>query len=78
MMKKYKDEQGSLYEAATAQDIVVQMRNAGRFTQRQSLVEFMQGMARRLHIWDNTKIRTDKCEIFVEDLVAAGYLILVD
>lgn len=71
---KYITEEGEPIEGATPQDIVIALRNGGRFTAGQSLEEYMQGFAERRKEWNNSEIRFDSPTVFVGDLERSGYL----
>ncbi len=71
---KFITEQGEPIEGATPQDVVIALRNGGRFTNGQGLEEYMQGFSERRKEWDNSEIRYDNPTVFVQDLERIGYL----
>ena len=64
---------GRVYEAATAADLVDRLR-ALSFLEHADAADFMAKMAANCAAWDGSDVRADSAEAFVEDLIAAGFL----
>ncbi len=71
---KYVTQDGEPIEGATPQDIVIALRDGGRFTAGQGLEEYMEGFADRMMEYNNSVIRDDNPSVFIDDLVRVGYL----
>lgn len=75
---KFITEQGEPIEGASPEEVVIALRNGGRFTAGQGLEEYMQGFAERLREWNNSEVRYDNPVVFVQDLQRVGYLTPAD
>ncbi|OIN55625.1 hypothetical protein [Arsenicibacter rosenii] len=73
---KYLLEDGSgVVEAATATDLVAQLKGDGRFTADQTNEEYMRDFAIRFReFYGGNVIRNDTPENFIADLVREGWL----
>jgi hypothetical protein len=64
---------GRLYEAATATELVDQLR-ALSFLEHGDAADFMAQMSANCAAWDGSDVRADSAETFVDDLVSCGFL----
>jgi hypothetical protein len=64
---------GRIYEAATAADLVDRLR-ALSFLEHGDAADFMAQMAANCAAWDGSDVRADSAETFVEDLIGCGFL----
>ncbi len=64
---------GRIYEAATAAELVDRLR-ALSFMEHGDAADFMAKMAANCAAWDGSDVRADSAETFVEDLVSIGFL----
>ena len=75
-MTKYQTQDGALFNAATPQELVEQLRYDSR-TESVDIADFMEQTARRCLLYNRATIRTSSCEVFVVDLMAADYVKIV-
>lgn len=73
---KYNIQTGGVLEAETPTQIVEQLKQS-RFTESQTLQEYMLGFAHRYTEYYNKTIRFDSVDNFVEDLLKDKYLVEV-
>jgi hypothetical protein len=64
---------GRVYEAATAADLVDRLR-ALSFLEHGDAADFMAQMAASCAAWDGSDVRADTPEAFVGDLIRCGFL----
>lgn len=64
---------GRVYEAATAADLVERLR-ALSFMEHTDAADFMAKVAANCWAWDGARVRADSAECFVADLVGCGLL----
>ncbi len=77
-MTTYKTEDGDTFNAVSPQDLVEHLRNSSRFASGETTADFMVGFADRYWEWNQTTIRADSPENFVEDLLQTGYLTVTE
>lgn len=73
---KFSDD-GSQLVAESATQIVIFMRDNGRFTTDELLDEYMQGFADRYRVQTGNSVRCDIESHFVEDLLKFGFIEVV-
>ncbi|WP_266206262.1 hypothetical protein [Pontibacter kalidii] len=73
-MKTYEFLGGGQIQAASNLDLVWEMRNTSH-TESADLEEFMAQTARRCKLQNGSDIRTESVDIFVADLIEAGFVI---
>jgi hypothetical protein len=64
---------GRVYEAATATDLVERLC-ALSFLEHADAADFMAQMAANCATWDGSDVRAGSAEAFVDDLVSCGFL----
>ena len=67
---------GRTYHGPTLEDALQDMRASAWACTDRTLSGYMKGVARRVKMWDGTRIRTDSVDHFVADMVQAGQLII--
>ena len=74
---KYKTKDGEVIEGLTSDEVVNKIRNGSRFDGEKSMNEFMEDMSKRMNVYDGSVVRHSSSELFVEDLLACGWLEIV-
>ena len=72
-MRYRAQDDGRVYEAATAADLVDHLR-ALSFMDHRDAADFMAQMAANCAAWDGTHVRAGSAETFVADLIRCGFL----
>jgi hypothetical protein len=72
-MRYRAQDDGRVYEAATAADLVERLRDLS-FMEHGDAANFMAQMSANCAAWDGSDVRADSAEAFIEDLIAAGFL----
>lgn len=73
---KYRTQTGELLEAASLRQLAELLWQT-KFDPEPTLEEWMAGSARRAAMYNGCVIRTSSPEAHVEDLIRAGYIIIV-
>lgn len=74
---KYKTEEGELIEGNSPVELVESLRDGSRFASHETVDEYMAGFARRYLMYAGVTLRTDSCDVFIDDLKQCGYLTTV-
>ena len=72
-MRYRAQDDGRVYEAATATELVDRLR-ALSFMEHGDASDFMAKMAANCAAWDGARVRADSAETFVADLIRCGFL----
>jgi hypothetical protein len=67
---------GRSYTGATLTDAIEEMRASAWAVPSDTLLDYMKGVSFRTLQWNESVVRYDTIEHFVEDLVAAGILVM--
>ena len=73
-MKMYKTKDGEVFQANTPLAVVEALKIGSRFDAHKKTDVFMGGMCKRMELYDGTVVRCSSPEVFMEDLVACGWL----
>lgn len=73
-MTKFIDNNGEVFEAANAKDLVKQMANTSFGDTEESLHTYMQDVASRAQVAASVTLRSDNCDNFVADMLIHGLL----
>jgi len=68
---------GDTFEGETWEKLIDAMRLSMRLGPDPDIPTYMEGIQRRVKIWNGSDIRTNDYKIFVEDLVSAGLVELL-
>jgi hypothetical protein len=67
---------GRVYTGDTLRDVIEQMRAAAWAVPSRTLRAYMRGVSKRVFQWNKQPVRDDSVDHFVDDLVAAGILVI--
>lgn len=73
-MSNYKLNDGDTITAKTNKEFVQKLNESSLFGRRRSLDEFIKETAERCKVQTGSKVRTTNIDIFVKDLVKAGFV----
>lgn len=73
-MTKFKDNNGTVFEAANAKDLVKQMAAESFGSTEESLRDYMQAVASRAEVAASVTLRYDNVDSFVADMLIHGLL----
>ena len=76
-MTKYRTLDGATFEADSDVDLIEQLR-ADSWTETEDIEDFMIRMSNRCDIQNGSVVRIESTELFVQDLIAGGFLKVVD
>jgi len=76
-MTKYQDNNGTIFEADTPEELVRYLHEAS-YAQAESDALFMEEMAGRIRFMSGQEVRHSSCEEFVQDLIKAKQLAIVE
>ena len=68
---------GDVFEGETWEELIDAMRLSMRLGPDPDISTYMEGIQRRVKIWNGSNIRTNDYKVFVEDLVSAGLVELL-
>ena len=74
---KYKTKDGEVIEGFTSDEVVNKIKNGSRFDGEKSMSEFIEDMSKRMNVYDGSVVRHQSPELFVEDLLACGWLKII-
>lgn len=77
-MIKYETKDGELIEANSPLAVVEALRAGSLFDSEKGLEVFLRDMSHRIQMYDGSLVRGDSAMGFVEDLLACGWLRVVE
>lgn len=75
---KIKTNDGDVFEEKTWEEIIDKMRLSMRLGVDPDIKTFMEGLKRRCKVWNGSNIRTSDYETFIKDLVAGGFIEILE
>ena len=75
---KYKSFDGDELKGKTPEAVVKSMRTGSLFEAKLSDSEYMKAVAVRVKAMSKVKIRTDSADVFLQDVIKYGMVIVVD
>lgn len=76
-MKNYKLKGGGIITADSSLDLVIQLSKNTIFAFNNNLTQFRKETAERCEIYNQSKIRTEDNDVFIDDLIANEFIEVV-
>ena len=77
-MKKYKLKGGGIITADSKTDLVIRLSQNTIFGFNNNLGEFRKETAERCFIYDGSDIRTENCDVFIDDLITNEFIEVIE
>jgi hypothetical protein len=72
---KFKTRNGLQVEGQTATDIIGAMKQSGRFTEHQTITEYMASLSQREKEYSGHDLVTTSADAFIDSAIASGLLL---